>query len=908
MKSSDTFRTFPNPLLRRNLWLLPALGLFFLIGDEPTKSPEGAKEVNPPQAIDNAKEIVEKGSLSVKAPLQRTPLPESPAFQLESPHMDLSADQLEEWQVANGSLEGILRLEDGRRVVFSADSSAGDRYTVTSAAIAGEYVVRTAELPWQEWERTGLVGEGRIEVLQSNRYLTRLVVPSEDLEHIQQWEARLFRSVDEGLIGRNSLVYPSGTPNDPKYEGSWTLAKLDLEAVWEKYGFSPGAALGRRPVIAVVDSGASGSDYQMWTNEDEIPGNGVDDDGNGFIDDVSGWNFVRDSGDLSFSGGHGGRVAKIAASVTNNGKGTASPASSAALMRVIYFEKAAGTHFDALGGMIYAAINGADVINCSFVTDSDTLFSYAISQAEAAGSVVVAAAGNGNKSLDDDWKYPACSSGENLITVGASNEQDERQNSMYSATKVDIFAPAGATSFSTPLVSSTIALLRALKPDATPEEMIAAIVDGADPVPALEGLCRANGRLNVRGAVESLLGVSLSGEDPAPTPEEPVEPIAPVIAEASISGGDVHLAWSCPESVDGFEVQYSADGTEFASPEPTPVLDGSQKELLVENLPEGSEVVFRVRSFVGAAYSEWTLTHSFHIPVVYTGPEPVVEAPPVHEAAPGSPVVINPGGADGGQAAPVPEEPPSEREVEYSAPHLAEDGTLVVEVPDPAHFWDFEEGEGNRAADIGSHPMNLEVACANWCEGPLQGSAIVMEGTHEGLRIENSPTINLTPKKMLTIAFWVRPDEALADQTSLLYEQGSYTRGLNLILTEGRLQARGWNRPAEESAWEGTTLHGGHLLLGEWNHVAVVLEGGEALRTGGFRLFVNGKIADTGKGSQLWVDTGAIGLGQVQGTTAYNEQGIRSLHPFQGAFDDLVVWEAPLFGAQIEEFLLLCTE
>lgn len=904
MKSSHTFRFSPKNHLRRSLWLLPLVGFFFLIGDKAPESQERENAISQPQTAPTVQETAEKDEFRPSSVPTAPALVRKAPFELESPHLDLSADQVEEWVVKNGFVEGILRLKDGRRVVFSAGSDTGDRFVVQSAAIAGEYIIRTADLPRQKWEGAGLLGEQGIEILRSTPHLTQLRVPAKDLERIEQWEQLLFQSVGERPIGRNSLVYPSGAPNDPEYANSWELAKLDLEPVWATYGFSPESALGRRPVIAVVDNGAAERDLHTWINGDEIPGNGVDDDDNGYIDDVSGYNFVRNSGDVSFSGGHGGKVARIAASLTNNETGTASPASSAALMRVLYYEQSAGTHFSAISGILYAATNGADVINCSFITDSSTLFSWAIDQAAATGAVVVAAAGNGNTSLDKDFKYPASCTNPNLITVGASNKQDERQNSKYSATQVEIFAPAGATSFSTPLVTSTIALMRTIKPEATPEEMIAAIVDGADRVPALEGLCRSKGRLNVRGAVESLLGTSLTTEVSAPPPTEPE---VPKLTEATVSETTVHLAWTSSGSVDGFEIEYCKDSAAFEPLESTSVVEGSARELLVENLPEGAEVVFRIRSLVETVSSEWTCSSTLSIPVSYKGPMPVAEDPPVHEAAPGSPLVINPEGA-----------PPSEStdpgptdtgdQIEYSAPQLGEDGNIIIEIPEPAHFWDFEEGQGSRAADIGYGAMPMEVSSASWGQGVEQGSAIVFTGEHHGIHIDNSSSINLSKKGMMTIAFWVRPRLEQLDNTSLLYEQGGYRRGLNVILEKGRLKASGWNRPENESGWQGTTLHGGELLMGEWNHIALVLEGGNSIKGSGLRLFVNGKFADSGPGSQLWVDTGGIGLGQVNGTTVHRNKGVRSLDPFQGAFDDLAIWEAPFFGAQIEEFILLSTE
>ncbi|NBD37262.1 MAG: S8 family serine peptidase [Verrucomicrobia bacterium] len=1072
---------------------------------------------------------------------------------LHSPFLDTENLEMEEWRSRAGTVEGIFRLRDGRRVVFSARKNRQGHLSIRSAAIAGEYILRTDDLPWSAWQAEKYFRRGRIQVLESNKHLTQIRVPAEDLRAIETSETMLFRHLGKEQVGRNGLVYPVAAPDDPKYAASWALAKLDLEPVWEKFGFSPEASLARRPIIAVVDNGAPADypDYHYWVNEDEVPGNGIDDDGNGYVDDLTGYNFHHYNSDLSFSGGHGSSIARISASITNNGWGSASPASSAALMRVNYYEKAAGTHWGALSAMLYAGENGADVINCSFVSQIDTMFSYVIREIGRHGGIVVAAAGNNRINLDDDSMYPASSPEANVITVGASNAEDERAASNFSATQVDVFAPGEVTSFATPLVTSTLALLRALDPSASSSELIAAVVEGADPVHALEGLCVANGRLNTRGAVESLLGISLS-EEADLKPEAPEPPQAPVFADVEASRGSIKLSWSELDGIDGFEIHYSEDGNPFLPVEPSSMLPATVTSLVVDGLLDGTDYKFRLRTYAGSLYSDWTPSalvatpESSPEPVQEPGPTPEVEgrvpAPlhywditgvdgnpfedtatrnypmlvesvkvvsdeidghvdqvadvtpagkaslesanstnlqirdeytisfwvrpsaeslvgrpvlfeqgggsrglclhldegrlvagawnavtsesgwqgtwlqgpalaveewvhigltlsggeevgdsgltlhingqvvaegpasqlwrhsdgigigtvsgkarvngevvssadpfagafddlaiwhtslseaefhdwigitcgrdrpaencpaPIYEPAPGSPVVTKPD--PNGEAEVVAENEggatPAQQDI-YSAPQLDANGNVVVVVPDPAHFWDFEEGNGAWAMDGGYDPVNLKVTACDWVAVGNGETFLEFPENHPGVRMDGSTSINLETRRMLTIAMWVRPDESAGEKTSVLYEQGGYWRGLNLLLENGRLQANGWNKPDNESGWNLTTLHGGDVLLGQWNHVAVVLEAGDAVKEGSFRLFLNGNLVDAGAASQLWVHSGAIGLGQVQGTTLYRDQGVRELDPFQGCIDDLAVWEAPLYGAQIEELIL----
>jgi thermitase len=408
-------------------------------------------------------------------------------------------------------VEGIYLDEDGRRIHFTADETADGRWKMKREAFLGEYVVKTTALPMEMLHRSGLIEEGFVIIERSNRFISHVRFDVATLEGADWAQAWIESLVQPGDFDANTLVYASGTPNDPAYTDSWTLQKLDLEPVWEAFGFAPDAEQGRQAVIAVIDNGApADGDFLLWVNADEIPGNGIDDDGNGYIDDVHGYNFSRYNSDLSYAGGHGSQVAKIAAGLTNNGVGSCSPASSAALMRVLYHEAATGGLFAALDAIIYAAQNGADVINCSFISKSGSMFSYVLNMIEPEGAIVVAAAGNGGSNLDTNASYPVYLENENLIGVGASNAEDLRGNSSYSATRVDLFAPGSATSFSTPLVSSTVALLRTLKPDATIAEIKEALIRGAEVNPGLTGLCVSNGRLNVRKAVEELLDIDLS--------------------------------------------------------------------------------------------------------------------------------------------------------------------------------------------------------------------------------------------------------------------------------------------------------------------------------------------------------------------------------------------------------------
>ncbi len=242
----------------------------------------------------------------------------------------------------------------------------------------------------------------------------------------------------------NAIVYPAGVPSDPLY-GGVSNVPTDLQR-WAYGGIGDNTVLNAEPawdittgdpsvVIAVIDSGLDldNPEFQnLWTNVDETPGNGVDDDRNGYIDDVHGFDFYAHGGDVNPSLGDGidndgnGRVDDSAAhgtisaaliSASHDGMGMAGGAPGCSLMIVKVFGDDGGVRVDDLAEAIqYAADNGADVINLSLSTlfSSKTL-SDAVRYAVDLKAVIVAAAGNGNSAAP---QYPASFKGP--ISVGGS--------------------------------------------------------------------------------------------------------------------------------------------------------------------------------------------------------------------------------------------------------------------------------------------------------------------------------------------------------------------------------------------------------------------------------------------------------------------------------------------------------
>ena len=285
-------------------------------------------------------------------------------------------------------------------------------------------------------------------------------------------------------------------PNDSYYGDQTYLRHMRLPEAWDLVKGEDGTP---PVVIAIVDSGTDWDHEDLlanvWTNEDEIPDNGVDDDANGFIDDVHGANFANED-DMDndpkplFGSDHGTLVAGTAGAVTDNVIGLAGAAWNAELMHVnmdclIQINVCHGYE-----GILYAAINGANIINTSwggFAGDREPqMIAQTLDLVTDMGSLVVAAAGNENINNDAFPLYPA--SHPRVLSVGAT-EKDSRRRAEFSqyGKTVNVFAPgveiittspgneydffADGTSFSSPLVSGVAALIKTRFPEISPDAL-----------------------------------------------------------------------------------------------------------------------------------------------------------------------------------------------------------------------------------------------------------------------------------------------------------------------------------------------------------------------------------------------------------------------------------------------------
>ncbi|MCK4390069.1 MAG: S8 family serine peptidase [Desulfobacterales bacterium] len=257
------------------------------------------------------------------------------------------------------------------------------------------------------------------------------------------------------LVEKHALRYPNTTiPNDPYFGEQWGLTKIQAPEAWDTTRGSP------EVIIAVIDTGV---DYthpdlsdNIWMNNAELNGTeGVDDDGNGYIDDIRGWDFAgtdefdpddADADPMDVDS-HGTHVAGVIVAKGNNDLGVAGVCWNAKIMllKVMADNSDLIEEWDVIEAIDYAIDNGARIVNCSFGGEDYMQTEYeAFGSLKIAGILAVCAAGNEELNTDEiiSKNYPSCYDLDNIISVAASNQNDNLASfSNYGLTTVDVMAP-----------------------------------------------------------------------------------------------------------------------------------------------------------------------------------------------------------------------------------------------------------------------------------------------------------------------------------------------------------------------------------------------------------------------------------------------------------------------------------
>ncbi len=350
------------------------------------------------------------------------------------------------------------------------------------------------------------------------------------------------RAVCRQLLATGQVEYaeprygyqPSATvPNDPQFSSQWFLAKIQAPEAWDISQGSPSVWIGI--VDCGIQLGHPDLAANLWYNPGEagaLSNNGIDDDGNGYIDDYVGWDFCgpdtalyapdNDPNVYGSNNDHGTHVAGDASAVTDNSTGVAGIGWSCQVMAIkCSFDNdtrapgGKGYIYYGYDGMVYAADNGAKVINCSWGGSSYSQFGQElVTYAWDQGAVVVCAAGNENS---PDPHYP--SAYDNALSVAATTSTDLRSSFSNYGTTVDVCAPGSSilstaysntyaswdgTSMASPVAAGTVGLIWANHPTWNNTQVATQLVMTTDDInslnPAYAGLL-GSGRINAYKAL-----------------------------------------------------------------------------------------------------------------------------------------------------------------------------------------------------------------------------------------------------------------------------------------------------------------------------------------------------------------------------------------------------------------------
>ena len=331
-------------------------------------------------------------------------------------------------------------------------------------------------------------------------------------------------------------AFDDGTPNDPMFPQQWSLkntgqpdssgqagipgADIQVTPLWAK-----GIKGDKKVLVAVIDTGV---DYthpdlvaNVYTNPGEIPDNGIDDDKNGYIDDVHGWNTLANNGNSKDDHGHGSHCAGIIGASGDNGIGISGINHSVSILPVKFLSaEGSGSTTDAIKAIEYARKMKVRIMSNSWGgSEFSQALKEAIDGAKSDGILFVAAAGNEGVDLGKSPSYPAAYASENIVAVAATDNRDQLPDFSNFGKAVHLAAPGvrivsttlngtyqsfSGSSMAAPHVAGVAALLASVRPDLTAGQIKQTLIETSDPMSFSDGKELLGGRLNALKAVSKV--------------------------------------------------------------------------------------------------------------------------------------------------------------------------------------------------------------------------------------------------------------------------------------------------------------------------------------------------------------------------------------------------------------------
>lgn len=335
----------------------------------------------------------------------------------------------------------------------------------------------------------------------------------------------------------NFYYYLDATPNDTRFGELYGMTKISAPAAWD---ISTGSM---NTIVAVIDTGIQYTHEDLaaniWTNTGEIAGNSVDDDGNGFIDDIHGYDFRFNDSDPLDEHGHGTHVAGTIGAIGNNALGVVGVNWNVRMMAIKIYDN---TGFGTTSAMLISAYNYVTLMKnrgenirvtnnsyggCDEACGYDQATKDALDAMTDAGILNVFAAGNDARNVDVQPAYPASYDSPGVLSAAASTSTDLRAGfSNFGVVSVDLAAPGSGilstifngtgygfksgTSMASPHVAGAAALLSSHNPALSTSSLKATLMNTVDPLVNWDGVVKTGGRLNAANALQNQTSCQIS--------------------------------------------------------------------------------------------------------------------------------------------------------------------------------------------------------------------------------------------------------------------------------------------------------------------------------------------------------------------------------------------------------------